>query len=101
MQRTRPEPIGPLAQLAAADRLAADTPVRLRRGLRLRVTDTGDAVSLVLLDRTITVPAEAADAVKAITAGDPVRPADLAGLDPDAQLTLTRRLLREGVVVLA
>ncbi len=36
MRRTRPEPIGPLAQLAAADALTADTLVRLRNGLRVR-----------------------------------------------------------------
>ena len=37
MQRTRPEAVGPLAQLAAADALTADTPLRRRGALRLRL----------------------------------------------------------------
>ncbi len=104
MKNTRPEAIGPLAQLAAADALDADTALRLRAGLRIRVEPIADEVRLVLLDRTVAVPAESGDAVKAIlgsSATDPVRPAQLPGLDADSQLTLARRLLREGIVVRA
>ncbi|MFN2561529.1 MAG: cupin domain-containing protein [Jatrophihabitans sp.] len=99
MRRTRPAPIGPLAQLAAADALTSDTTVRLRSGLRVRLDGGADEVRLVLLDRTITLPGSAADAVKVVLAGAPVRAADLPGLDAAAQLTVTRRLLREGVLV--
>ncbi len=99
MTRTRPEPIGPLRQLVAADSVHADTSVRLRAALRLRVETGADEVRLVLLDRTVTVPAEAGDALKVLLAGTPVSPADLPGLEPDSQLTLVRRLLREGVIV--
>ena len=104
MQRTRPEAVGPLAQLAAADGLAADTALRRRGALRLRVI-VGDEsaedapVRIVLLDRTIALPASTAEAVRAAVDGSVFTPADLPGLEPGDQLTLTRRLLREGVVV--
>jgi hypothetical protein len=99
MQRTRPEPIGPLAQLGAADALAPTTGIRLRAGLRARLETHGDEVRIVTMDRTISVPADAGDAVKTVLTGAPTTPAQLPGLDPDAQLVLVRRLLREGVVV--
>jgi ribosomal protein L16 Arg81 hydroxylase len=99
MQATRPEPIAPLAQLQAADALDQSSRVRLRAGLRARI-ETSEAESrIVLLDKTLTVPATAADAVKAVLAGHPLLVADLPGLDPDEQLVLARRLLREGVLV--
>jgi hypothetical protein len=99
MQRTRPEPIGPLAQLAAADALGDATPVRLRAGLRLHVDHDGEHVRLVLLDRTIDLPRTAADAIKTVLSGTTFTPAQLAGLDPAEQLTVSRRLIREGVLV--
>jgi lysine-specific demethylase/histidyl-hydroxylase NO66 len=104
MQRTRPEAIGPLAQLAAVDALASDTPLRRRRALRLRLVlgngaDGHVRLKMVLLDRTIDLPASMSDAVKLIVDGSVFTPAQLPGLDPDEQLALTSRLLREGVVV--
>jgi hypothetical protein len=101
MQRTRPEPIGPLAQLAAADALASDTPLRMRGALRLRVVPDDDdgRVKLQLLDRTIDLPADTSDAVDLVVGGSAFTPAELPGLEPEEQLTLTRRLLREGVLV--
>jgi hypothetical protein len=106
MQRTRPEPIGPLAQLAVADALTADTRLRRRGALRLRLvpaqsSDGADRLTLVLLDRTIDLPADTADAIEVVVGGQVFTPADLPGLDPDEQLTLTRRLLREAVLVAA
>jgi ribosomal protein L16 Arg81 hydroxylase len=100
-QRTRPQAIGPLAQLAAADALATDVPLRRREALRLRIVSghDGDRVKLVFLDRTIDLPASTAAAVALIAEQDAFTPGDLPGLDPQDQLTLTRRLLREGVVV--
>jgi hypothetical protein len=104
MQRTRPEPIGPLIQLAAADALAPDTPLRRRAALRLRLirsgdTDPGASVRLVLLDRTITLPARMGDAVALVVAADRFVPGELPGLEPEDQLMLARRLVSEGVVV--
>jgi hypothetical protein len=99
MQRTRPEPIAPLAQLVAADQLGPGAPLRLRPGLRVRIDAAGGQLQLVLLDRTISLPAEAADAVKLALAGGAFNPGQLPGLDADEQLTVCRRLLREGVLV--
>ncbi|HZC70035.1 MAG TPA: cupin domain-containing protein [Jatrophihabitans sp.] len=99
LQRTRPEPIGPLAQLAAADALTGVTRLRLRAAMHARVESEAEQVRLVLLDKTIALPASAADAVKVILAGATFTPAELPGLDADGQLTVARRLLREGVVV--
>jgi hypothetical protein len=52
-----------------------------------------------MLDRTISLPAGAADALKTVLGGDVFLPGDLSGLADQEQLTLARRLLREGVVV--
>jgi hypothetical protein len=99
MQRTRPEPIGPLAQLVSADELAAGTPLRLRGGSRVRLEDADEQVRVVLVDRTITLAADTADAMKTVLAGAVFTPADLPGLAGDERLVLARRLVREGVVV--
>jgi hypothetical protein len=99
MRSTRPEPVGPLAQLAAADRLRGDSPLRLRAGLRARAETDAGQLRLALLDRTVTLPAPASDALKTVLAGATFTPAQLPGLDAADQLTLTRRLLREGVIV--
>ncbi|WP_375480346.1 cupin domain-containing protein [uncultured Jatrophihabitans sp.] len=100
-RRTRPEPVGPLAQLRAAETLDARTPLRARAGLRARLEGgAADAeLRLVLLDRTITVPAAAAEALKAVLVGAPLTPGELPGLDAAGQLALARRLLREAVLV--
>jgi lysine-specific demethylase/histidyl-hydroxylase NO66 len=95
MQRTRPEPIGPLAQLDAAEALAPDTPLRRRGALRLRL----DGTKLVLLDRTIELPPGTDGALERIVDGRAFTSAELPGLEPEEQLTLARRLLREGVLV--
>ena len=101
VQRTRPQALGPLAQLAAADALALDTPLQLRHALRLRLVsdDDGELVRLEFLDRRIDLPAGTADAVGVIVDRGVFSPAELPGLDATDQLTVSRRLLREGIVV--
>jgi hypothetical protein len=99
MQRTRPVPVGPLAQLAAADTLDGTTRLQLRPALRARLETGADGMRLVLLDRSISLPDRVGDAVKLVLAGAPFRPAELSGLDPAEQLVLARRLVREGVAV--
>ena len=101
MRRTRPEAVGPLAQLELADRMTASTALRLRGALRHRLTESGDRVRIVLLDRTVELPTGTADAVKVALTGSDFTPADLPGLAPDEQLTLARRLAREGLLVAA
>ena len=56
-------------------------------------------LSLDLIDSTISWPAGVHDALVTALSGAMFRPGDLAGLDPDEQLVVARRLLREGVVV--
>ena len=53
MRQTRPEPLAPLAQLAAADAVDAQTVLRLRTGLRVRVVHDDDHVVLNLLDKKL------------------------------------------------
>jgi lysine-specific demethylase/histidyl-hydroxylase NO66 len=99
MRRTRPEPIGALAQLDAAAAAGPDTPVRLRRASRFRLEADAAMLRIVLVDRSISLPVDAGDALKALLSGDTVLPRDLPGLDGDGALVLVRRLLREGLVV--
>jgi hypothetical protein len=99
--QTRPEPIAPLEQLAAADALRPDTPLRLRQALRYRLDEGADHVQLRLIDRTVSLPHSTAAALKLALSGEPLTPADLPGLDAHDQLTVARRLVREGVLVTA
>jgi hypothetical protein len=98
-RETRPEPLAPLAQLALADELGPHTALRLRAGLRVRVTGAGGQLRLVLLGRTVDLPPAGDAAVKTILAGAVFTPAELPGLDADEQLALARLLLREGVLL--
>lgn len=99
MNLTRPEPIGPLAQLRAAEHLSADDVVRLRGGLRYRVAADAETITVSFLDRSVVCPIATESALKTILAGDAFRPRELPGLEPEEQVTLARRLLREGVIV--
>ncbi|MDT4893838.1 MAG: bifunctional lysine-specific demethylase and histidyl-hydroxylase [Pseudonocardiales bacterium] len=96
---TRPEPIGPLAQLAAADAVDGRTSLRARAGLHPAVTVVDDLVRITLLDRTVSVPRSAESAVKTMLSGSAFTPDELPGLDAGEQLIVTRRLLREGILV--
>jgi cupin superfamily protein len=101
IQRTRPQALGPLAQLDAADTLTPDTPLRRRPALRLRLVpdDDSERVRLEFLDRSIHLPAATAEAVGLIVDRAVFSPAELPGMDATDQLTLSRRLLRDGIVV--
>jgi len=99
--RAGAEPIAPLATTAAAAALHEATTVSLRRGLAPRVRPDRDhaAVELLLPGKTVTLPAEAADALSQILTGHTLQAGDLAGLDPASSLVVARRLVREGVLV--
>jgi lysine-specific demethylase/histidyl-hydroxylase NO66 len=97
--QTRPEPLAPLAALAAAAQLTAASPLRLRRGLRAAVATTDDSVTVKLIDTVIRFPLAAEAALKTVLDGRVVTPGEFAGLDAGEQLVIGRRLLREGIVV--
>ncbi|HZZ97151.1 MAG TPA: cupin domain-containing protein [Jatrophihabitantaceae bacterium] len=99
--QTRPEPLAPLAQLVAADGLGPDTELRMRGALRYRVTEDADRVEVRTLDRTLSLPLAAAPALKMALSGEVFTAVELPGLDGDEQLTVARRLLREGLLVIA
>ena len=99
MRQTRPAPIGPLAQLAAADAIELGTPLRMRPGLRLRVRAGDQALGLQLVDKTVELASAAEPAIKVVVSGEPFAPGELPGLDAPEQLAIARQLLREGVVV--
>jgi ribosomal protein L16 Arg81 hydroxylase len=96
---TRPEPVAPLAQGAAAAALHPRTALRPRAGLRYAVSERGSQVVLSFLDKTLTLPSSAADALLCALTAEQFTPADLPGLDADEQMVLAHRLLREALVV--
>ena len=98
-ENTRPEPIGPLAQGAAAATLTGRTPLRVRSGLRYTLSTDAEHTVLRVLDKTVTMPTAADTALKMVLTASGFTPDELPALDPDEQLTLTRQLLREGIVV--
>jgi hypothetical protein len=96
---SRPEPVGPLAQAAAAASADSETVVRRRGLLRWSLETGADDVVLRLADRTVTLPAHCGPAVAVLLDGAEHRADDLPDLTSDDALALLRRLLREAVVV--
>lgn len=96
---TRPEPLAPLAQGAAAAALTTHTRLRLRGGLRYRLETAAEQITLRVIDKSIRMPIAVEPALKQILARAEFSPGELVGIDPEEQLVLSRRLLREGVVV--
>jgi hypothetical protein len=100
---TRPAPLGPLAQLRASDRLGPSTLVALRPGLRVGTTSGPDGIRLRVIDRTVTLPPWVEPAWKVLAAGDPVRLAELPGLEglapDDGRYEAVRMLIHDGVLV--
>ena len=93
---------GHLSSVARVEELHLGSRVRLRDGSPpdLEVVDEGH-VRAVLGDRSLRLPITARAALELLCAGDPVAVSALPDLDPDSQLVLARRLLREGMLVLA
>jgi hypothetical protein len=94
----RAEPVSPLATIESLAGLSAEAVVSWRAGLGNRVDVAGDV--RIVGSKTITLPIEAAEAVRALALGDEFTAGALPGLDPGSSLVVTRRLLREGVLVL-
>ena len=91
----RPAPIGPLAQVAAAEALRPDTSLVLRPHVGARLVPSGDGPA-TLRSRLADFPVEAHDVgtFVALVAGGVLR-ADMVGLD------LARRLMLAGLLVVA
>lgn len=90
---------GGLTSLLAVGDLVDATPVRRRPHAEATLTVADDVATLVLVDRTLRLPAIAAPALEAVLASDVVTGADLADhLDPESRLVLLRRLVREGLL---
>ena len=90
----RPEPIGPLAQLRAAQTLHPETEIMLRLHLEPRLESYDDGARLITRAGTVELGPTDAAALGALLAGDPVT-AGVLGLE------LAGRLLRAGVVIVA
>ncbi|MEO6827959.1 MAG: cupin domain-containing protein [Microbacteriaceae bacterium] len=97
----RAAPIRPLATIDALDRLAADTTIAWRPGLGARIVTEGSLVRIELASKTVALPIEATDSLTALHSGVPEKAGRLPGLDAVSSLVVTRRLLREAILVLA
>lgn len=96
---TRPAPIAPLQQFAAAAALGPGHPVRLRDGLRLTLRAEGDHLVIGLLDKNLRLPAAVTEAARAATSGARVTADSLPGVDAVEGVVLLRRLVGEGILV--
>ena len=94
----RPDPVRPLATTELIAGLDEGTVLQWRDALSDRVIEDARGVHVVTRCATVSLPAEAGEAVKAIRAA-PQRAGSLPGLDTASSLTVARRLLREGVVI--
>jgi hypothetical protein len=99
IDRTRPEPIGPLQQLTLARGLDGSTKLRSRVGIRVQREDTDTEIRLTRHKRFVAFPLLVADALELALSGTAFTPADLPGMGVDDQLAFTRRLITEGFVV--
>jgi lysine-specific demethylase/histidyl-hydroxylase NO66 len=77
-----------------------DTTLRRRPGHPCVLLDHGEKVEVLLGDRSMTVPARIRPALDEVRALDTFTPADLP-LDPQSNLVLCRRLVREGLLAIA
>jgi ribosomal protein L16 Arg81 hydroxylase len=96
---SRPEPVAPLATLAAANDLSPKTVVRLPDGLAATVTVDDGGVHLAGDGQALQLPGECEMAVRALAGGERVWAGALPGLDESDSLVVTRRLLRSGLLV--
>lgn len=91
---------GGLHDVLGADAVAADTRLRRRPGHPCVLLDHGEQVEVLLGDRSMTGPARIRPALEEVRRRDVLTPASLP-LDPQSNLVLCRRLVREGLLELA
>jgi hypothetical protein len=75
--------------------------VRWRGGLGATVERDETHVHIVFGARTVTLPVEAGDAIESLAAGVAAPATALVGLDAESSLVVSRRLVREGILVIA
>jgi lysine-specific demethylase/histidyl-hydroxylase NO66 len=92
------EPLSLLSTAATVRELSPATRLRPRAGLTTSVRVDETSVVLDVPGRTVTMPAFTEAALRRLLAG-PCTPGDLPGLDEESALVLSRRMLREGVVL--
>ncbi|MEO6512408.1 MAG: cupin domain-containing protein, partial [Nocardioides sp.] len=89
---------GGLHDVLAVDRLGPETVLTRRAGRPCVVTPLGsDRLRVLIGDRSLDVPARLAAAFDVVCTASSLTPADL-GLDPQSNLVLARRLVREGLL---
>lgn len=92
---------GQMAQLGMLDQLATDSIVGIRPHLLARVETSANAVSVRCFGRRITFPRAVAHAVQFALSSDRFAVRDLPGdLDAAGKVTLVRRLILEGLLVI-
>lgn len=96
---TRPAPLRPLAQFAAAASLTPQTSVRLRPDLRVRVREADGGCVLELPDAEQRFEDVDAETLRVATSGNIVTAATLPLRDVAQATALVARLLRAGIVV--
>ena len=97
---TRPPRLeGGLRDVLAREAITDTTPVRRRPGHPCVLLDRGDRVEVLLGDRSMTVPAWIRPALDEVRGRAELIPADLP-LDPQSNLVLCRRLVREGLLAI-
>jgi ribosomal protein L16 Arg81 hydroxylase len=94
----RAAPVRPLATVELIGSLEPHAIVGWRNARAAQIVDDADAVRIVLDGRSITLPTEASAAVHSLRERDHAAGA-LPGLDEGSSLVVSRRLLREGVLV--
>ncbi|MBK5222882.1 MAG: cupin [Acidimicrobiia bacterium] len=101
-RRPRPEHGGRIASTIRAADIDGSTIVRLRPGTAPTVEDGADgALRLQLSDRRLRLPAVARAALEVLCAGSLVRVDELPSIDAESRLVLARRLVREGMLLVA
>lgn len=95
-----PRLAGGLRDVLGREAIDATTRLRRRPGHPCVLLDRGDQLDVLLGDRTMTVPARIRGALEEVRARGELTPADLP-LDPESNLVLCRRLIREGLLEIA
>ncbi len=93
---------GQLAQVAGLDHLTIDSTVKVREAVIWRVETEDHSIVIRCANRSIKFPAHAGDAVRFALDHRRFTVRDLpSGLDDEGKLALVRRLVREGLLMVA